>query len=153
MKKRLYSTLIILFVFINSSLLVFADNSNVTVHVTETGSKYHRKNCTYLSSNIEITLIEAIEKGYTPCSRCDPPTLYSDPEDAEKPYVAPQKKKNTSTYSKSSSISSTNAKASISNDYHKIDSSNEILYFFILLIAIFIIYWIIFFIRSIFVNI
>ena len=35
MKKRLYSTLIILFVFINSSLLVFADNSNVTVHVTQ----------------------------------------------------------------------------------------------------------------------
>lgn len=153
MKKRLYSTLIILFVFINSSFLVFADNSNVTVHVTATGAKYHRKNCTYLSSDIEITLIEAIEKGYTPCSRCDPPTLYSDPEDTEKPYVAPKKKKNTSTYSKSSSISSTNAKASISNDYHKSDSSNEILYFFILLIAIFIIYWIIVFIRTIFDNI
>lgn len=153
MKKRLYSTLLILFVFINFSLLVFADNSNVTVHVTKSGTKYHRKSCTYLSSDIEIKLIDAIEKGYTPCSRCDPPTLDSDPVDAEKPYVVPQKKKNTSTYRKSSSISSTNANASIRNDYQKSDSSNEIYYFFILLIAIIIIYWIIIFIITICENI
>lgn len=48
----------------------------VTVYVTRTGEKYHRSSCSYLSqSKIAISLEEAIEDGYTPCSRCDPPEL------------------------------------------------------------------------------
>ncbi len=49
-----------------------------TVYVTNSGSKYHTSNCSYLrSSSIPITLAEANQKGYGPCSRCDPP-IYSE---------------------------------------------------------------------------
>lgn len=47
---------------------------DTTVYITATGSKYHRGSCSYLSqSKITITLGEAKSRGYTPCSRCDPP--------------------------------------------------------------------------------
>ncbi len=50
-----------------------SDNSPV-VYVTETGTKYHKNNCSYLSkSKIEITLEKAQDKGYTRCSKCKPP--------------------------------------------------------------------------------
>ena len=43
------------------------------VYITETGSKYHRDGCRYLSqSKIEITLSDALASGYTPCSVCKP---------------------------------------------------------------------------------
>ena len=42
-----------------------------TVHVTRTGTRYHRQNCSSLqSSSIPASLDEAIKKGYTPCQRC-----------------------------------------------------------------------------------
>ncbi len=47
---------------------------SVTVYITKTGEKYHRDGCQYLKkSRIPIDLIDAIRKGYTPCSKCDPP--------------------------------------------------------------------------------
>ena len=46
-------------------------NSEV-VYITNTGSKYHRSGCSYLKSKNAITKSEAINKGYTPCSRCKP---------------------------------------------------------------------------------
>lgn len=48
--------------------------ANITVYVTETGSKYHRLNCNSLrSSKIPISLDKAV-KSYEPCERCNPPT-------------------------------------------------------------------------------
>ncbi len=45
-----------------------------TVYITESGSKYHRGSCSYLSnSKISISLSSAKAQGYTPCSRCNPP--------------------------------------------------------------------------------
>jgi archaellum component FlaC len=45
-----------------------------TVFVTRTGTKYHLDGCQYLSrSKIPIKLSEAIDQGYTPCSKCGPP--------------------------------------------------------------------------------
>lgn len=42
-----------------------------TVYVTKTGTKYHLAGCTYLKSSVnEISLDEAEEKGYEPCSKC-----------------------------------------------------------------------------------
>lgn len=50
-------------------------SDEIIVYVTRTGEKYHRESCSYLrQSKIETTLSEAIEDGYTPCSRCHPPT-------------------------------------------------------------------------------
>ena len=46
----------------------------VTVYVTKSGSKYHEKGCSYLSDDaIPISVKDAYESGYTPCSKCEPP--------------------------------------------------------------------------------
>jgi len=51
-------------------------SENITVYVTRTGKKYHREGCRYLrKSKIPISLKDAIKRGYTPCSVCNPPTL------------------------------------------------------------------------------
>lgn len=42
------------------------------VYITTTGSKYHLKGCSYLKSSITISKDDAISKGYTACSRCNP---------------------------------------------------------------------------------
>jgi micrococcal nuclease len=51
-------------------------DSKTIVYITRSGTKYHTENCRSLSkSKIPITLGEAIQKGYTPCSICKPPVL------------------------------------------------------------------------------
>lgn len=46
---------------------------NKTVYITAYGKKYHTENCSYLTeSKYAISLSEAKEKGYSPCSRCKP---------------------------------------------------------------------------------
>ncbi len=43
------------------------------VHITRTGTKYHRAGCRHLSkSDIPISREEAIARGYTPCKVCKP---------------------------------------------------------------------------------
>jgi len=57
-----------------SSTVKEPDNSkNIIVHVTKTGSKYHRAGCQYLKTDIEVTLEEALSRGLTPCKVCNPP--------------------------------------------------------------------------------
>ena len=42
-----------------------------TYYVTNSGTKYHKSTCSYLSkSRISIALSDAKAKGYSPCSRC-----------------------------------------------------------------------------------
>ncbi len=42
-----------------------------TVYITDTGTKYHKYGCQYLSQScIEISLDDALAEGYTACSRC-----------------------------------------------------------------------------------
>lgn len=49
--------------------------TEITVYITKTGEKYHRLGCSYLSKScIPISLTEAKKKGYTPCSKCKPPS-------------------------------------------------------------------------------
>lgn len=44
-----------------------------TVYVTNTGKKYHRGTCRWLSeSKIPISREEAKRQGYAPCSECNP---------------------------------------------------------------------------------
>lgn len=43
------------------------------VYVTKSGEKYHRGTCRYAENAEAITLSDAIDKGYTPCSVCNPP--------------------------------------------------------------------------------
>lgn len=47
---------------------------SVTVHITKTGEKYHSSGCQYLSkSDISISLDDAKARGYSACSKCNPP--------------------------------------------------------------------------------
>ena len=50
------------------------EEKETIVYVTETGTKYHCAGCQYLKdSSFEISLDEAKAKGYTRCSKCQPP--------------------------------------------------------------------------------
>jgi len=50
-----------------------SQNVEQTVYTTNSGSKYHKAGCRYLSkSEIPITKTEAINEGLTPCSVCNP---------------------------------------------------------------------------------
>ena len=45
--------------------------TSTTVYITNSGSKYHKANCSYLSkSKISIDLSKAKSQGYEPCSKC-----------------------------------------------------------------------------------
>ncbi len=50
------------------------DEHSYTVYITKTGDKYHMDGCSYLKSRIPISLADAKANGYTPCSRCNPPS-------------------------------------------------------------------------------
>lgn len=51
-------------------------SGSTIVYVTDTGKKYHRSGCQYLSySSNEVSLSKAISRGYTPCLKCRPPRL------------------------------------------------------------------------------
>lgn len=60
---------------------VSAENGDTIVYITDSGSKYHSYGCQYLSrSQDSITLEEAFELGYSPCSKCNPPIYDSNSE-------------------------------------------------------------------------
>ena len=67
---------LILAVFFLCSQALAASNGGEIVYITRTGECYHMGNCGYLrKSKIEITLSDAVSRGYRPCSRCNPPRL------------------------------------------------------------------------------
>ena len=92
MKKQLLLLTVIFALLIGN---VFSQ----TVYVTKTGEKYHSDNCTYLSkSKIEISLSDALAKGYTACSKCNPPTKVNQSQTQtgnQKPTNAPPANNNT----------------------------------------------------------
>ena len=72
--KRLLSVLaLVVFFCLSIPQRAYADNGNTIVHITNTGACYHKAGCSYLKSDIEVTLSEAVDKGLRPCSRCNPP--------------------------------------------------------------------------------
>jgi hypothetical protein len=51
-------------------------NESTVVYVGKTGSRYHLKGCRYLKgAGKEITIGEAMKKGYAPCNVCKAPRL------------------------------------------------------------------------------
>jgi len=63
---------IILFVFVFG----FTSSSfSQDVFTTETGEKYHKETCRYLRQSAnKVSLKDALQYGYHPCSVCKPPT-------------------------------------------------------------------------------
>lgn len=50
-----------------------SQNVEQTVYKTNSGKKYHKTGCRYLSkSSISVTKTDAINEGLTPCSVCNP---------------------------------------------------------------------------------
>ncbi|MBC5648901.1 hypothetical protein [Christensenella tenuis] len=50
-------------------------SGETTVYITNTGAKYHTGSCSYLKkSKHAISLDDAQAQGYSPCSRCSPPS-------------------------------------------------------------------------------
>jgi hypothetical protein len=86
LKERVIAIIIVLAVFGGFALWFYntagkdnLPNGDQIVCITRTGSKYHYASCSYLhSSSIEITLVEAVSRGYGRCSRCDPPGYISE---------------------------------------------------------------------------
>ena len=66
--------IVIAWAFVGSIVTyAYTGNGNLIVHVTNTGSCYHKSGCGALRSDIEITLEEAYIAGYQRCDRCKPP--------------------------------------------------------------------------------
>jgi len=64
----------------------------ITVFVTKTGKKYHRKDCRYLRySRIPISLREAVSEGYEPCKACGPPLLRESSSEVPSSKKSPEK--------------------------------------------------------------
>ena len=62
-----------------------------TVYTTKTGEKYHTENCRYLKySEKEITLQEAIDRGYQACSVCKPGISHEESKTKNSFYNSPE---------------------------------------------------------------
>lgn len=89
--KRILAVLLFAALLFAWSLSASAYNGDVTVYITNSGECYHRQNCSYLSSSKGITLEDAVQKGYRPCSRCKPPKLGEESDTDDAAYKAPAK--------------------------------------------------------------
>ena len=47
-------------------------NGHEMVYITPTGKRYHRENCKTIKNKTLTTLEDALDSGYTACSKCDP---------------------------------------------------------------------------------
>lgn len=85
---------------------------STTVYITKTGKKYHSAGCRYLSKScIPIDLPAAAQRGYTPCSVCNPPTSLA--IDQTSPRSPPE-----SEYSKSDSTEHSNPRVAENGSYY-----------------------------------
>lgn len=62
----------------DASTMPFADYAALAanedlVFITQSGSKYHTESCEYVTyPPVAVTRLQALDEGYTPCSRCNP---------------------------------------------------------------------------------
>ena len=54
-----------------------AEGSGATVYITESGKKYHVKECGHAKNAKPVDILKAVEAGYEPCSACHPPIVTS----------------------------------------------------------------------------
>lgn len=71
--KKLLGFFLAVFILVSPAL---AAGGNTVVYITRTGECYHTGSCRYLKkSKIEITLADAVARGYRTCKVCCPPSL------------------------------------------------------------------------------
>ena len=64
--KRILS-IFIACILLMSPLAAFAADGSMIVIITKTGECYHLDGCRTLRSRIEVTLQDAVNRGYRPC--------------------------------------------------------------------------------------
>lgn len=76
-RKRVFLFVFVLIIALSlvPEILAYDVPAGTLVYVTPKGKKYHREDCTYLTSAKSMTIAAAESKGYTPCSRCNPDIL------------------------------------------------------------------------------
>lgn len=91
MRKRILSLILIAVLFLSLPAFALADNREVIVYIASGSSsayRYHRtSSCSSLSRSTvaELTLWEAASRGFTPCSRCNPPIADFDVDATPRP--------------------------------------------------------------------
>lgn len=71
--KKLLGFFLAVFILVSPAL---AMGGNTVVYITRTGECYHTGSCRHLKkSKIEITLADAVARGYRACKVCCPPSL------------------------------------------------------------------------------
>ena len=81
-----------------SPVLAYSVPDDTIVYVTPSGTKYHRKDCTYTTATSSLTIQEAESRGYGPCSRCNPNIFQGE-------YIPPETSHSSSSSSSHSSSS------------------------------------------------
>ena len=78
LRNGLNALLLILLAF----LFFLSAEPGQTVYVTNSGTRYHLDGCTSLrSSQIAVSLLDAVRSGYIVCNICRPPVLNAVPQD------------------------------------------------------------------------
>lgn len=88
--KRLIATLVAI-LMLATPLLISAASGSTIVIITRTGECYHCDGCRTLKSRIEVTLQEAVARGYRPCQVCNPPALDATQPTPSTPQPAPDR--------------------------------------------------------------
>lgn len=121
--KKIIILLTMFYLILSVKISAIADNGETIVHVTKTGECYHSAGCGYLKSDIEMTLKEAIDKGYRACSACNPPVYDKNSDKADSKVVtkASSEESGIKVTSKSSdkNSTSTNIKKAVKTDTSK----------------------------------
>ena len=52
--------------------LITEDNASDTVYITQSGTKFHKKTCSYAKNASPVSRSEAYDDGKTPCKKCCP---------------------------------------------------------------------------------
>ena len=74
--KKLLGFFLAVFILVSPAL---AAGGNTVVYITRTGECYHTGSCQFLKkSKIEVTLSDAVARGYRACKVCRPPSLDSE---------------------------------------------------------------------------
>lgn len=114
MKPKILKTVVLIILCTLLFSFVSAASGTTTVYITDTGEKYHSYGCQYLrKSCISISLSDAVARGYTRCSKCNPPYLDSTTSSTSG-----------SSYSSGSTSSGSSSGSSSSNNYSSGNSAN-----------------------------
>lgn len=154
MGRRVVVVFLCVLIFCLPAVTAYAASGSTTVYITDTGEKYHTSSCSYLrESKNSITLQKAIDRGYTPCSRCDPPRLtssssYNSPSYSSSTYEFPTitttpkiatidltdyPTKETATYTPSTSKSSTTYAGSTSKNNEEGNNLGLLIFIFLII--------------------